>query len=139
MVGGAIYFRGPIQGYSDKDVNLVELSPQDWEWLTTNMKPYLEAIDRLEQAWARTRDEVARAERAERILEFEKERRIEAERERDRLRSLLAAEHELAERVSQLERQRRLEVEQERDRLRAMLDAEPTRMWRRWMARVLGK
>ncbi|MBI5101862.1 MAG: FAD-dependent oxidoreductase [Nitrospirae bacterium] len=47
MVGGAIYFRGPIQGYSEKDVKLLELSEQDWEWLTTNMKPYLAAIDRM--------------------------------------------------------------------------------------------
>ena len=27
-------------------MNLLELTPQDWEWLTTNMKPFL-AIDRL--------------------------------------------------------------------------------------------
>ncbi len=46
MVGGTIYFRGSIQGYSEKDVKLVDLTPQDWEWLKTNMKPYLEAIDR---------------------------------------------------------------------------------------------
>lgn len=46
MVGGAIYFRGPIQGYSEKDVKLLELTPQDWEWLKANMKPYLDAIDR---------------------------------------------------------------------------------------------
>jgi len=47
MVGGAIYFRGPIQGYSEKDVKLLDLTPQDWQWLTTNMKPYLQAIDRM--------------------------------------------------------------------------------------------
>ncbi|MBA4373690.1 MAG: 4Fe-4S ferredoxin [Thermodesulfovibrio sp.] len=47
MVGGTIYFRGPIQGYSDKDVKLLDLSDQDWAWLTENMKPYLEAIDRM--------------------------------------------------------------------------------------------
>lgn len=46
MVGGTIYFRGPIQGYSDKDVKLVDLTAQDWEWLTANMKPFLNAIDR---------------------------------------------------------------------------------------------
>ncbi|MEW6585326.1 MAG: FAD-dependent oxidoreductase [Nitrospirota bacterium] len=46
MVGGTIYFRGPIQEYSDRDVKLLDLTPQDWEWLTANMKPYLEAIDR---------------------------------------------------------------------------------------------
>ncbi|MBZ0154704.1 MAG: FAD-dependent oxidoreductase [Alphaproteobacteria bacterium] len=47
MVGGTIYFRGPIQGYSEKDVKLLDLTPQDWEWLTANLKTYLEAIDRL--------------------------------------------------------------------------------------------
>lgn len=47
MVGGTIYFRGPIQGFSQRDVNLVELSAQDWEWLKENMSHYLEAIDRM--------------------------------------------------------------------------------------------
>jgi NADPH-dependent glutamate synthase beta subunit-like oxidoreductase/glutamate synthase domain-containing protein 3/ferredoxin len=46
MVGGTIYFRGPIQGYSERDVKLMDISPQDWEWLTNNLKPYLAAIDR---------------------------------------------------------------------------------------------
>lgn len=48
MVGGTVYFRGPIQGYSAGDVKLTDLSPQDWEWLTANMNPYLEAIERTE-------------------------------------------------------------------------------------------
>jgi NADPH-dependent glutamate synthase beta subunit-like oxidoreductase/glutamate synthase domain-containing protein 3/NAD-dependent dihydropyrimidine dehydrogenase PreA subunit len=47
MVGGTIYFHGPIQGYSDRDVKLLDLTEQDWEWLKTNMKPYLDAIDRV--------------------------------------------------------------------------------------------
>ena len=47
MVGGTIYFRGPIKEYSERDVKLLELTPQDWEWLKSNMKPYLEAIDRM--------------------------------------------------------------------------------------------
>ena len=47
MVGGTIYFRGPIRGYSERDVKLLELTPQDWEWLKTNMVPFLEAIDRM--------------------------------------------------------------------------------------------
>jgi NADPH-dependent glutamate synthase beta subunit-like oxidoreductase/glutamate synthase domain-containing protein 3/ferredoxin len=47
MVGGTIYFRGPIQGYSERDVKLLELTPQDWEWLKTNMVPFLESIDRM--------------------------------------------------------------------------------------------
>jgi NADPH-dependent glutamate synthase beta subunit-like oxidoreductase/glutamate synthase domain-containing protein 3/formate hydrogenlyase subunit 6/NADH:ubiquinone oxidoreductase subunit I len=47
MVGGTIYFRGPVKEYSERDVKLLELTPQDWEWLKTNIKPYLEAIDRM--------------------------------------------------------------------------------------------
>ena len=47
MVGGTIYFRGQIQGYSERDVKLLDLTDQDWAWLTENMKPYLEAIDRM--------------------------------------------------------------------------------------------
>jgi NADPH-dependent glutamate synthase beta subunit-like oxidoreductase/glutamate synthase domain-containing protein 3/ferredoxin len=46
MVGGTIYFRGPIQEFSERDVKLVELTPQDWEWLTAGMKPFLDAIGR---------------------------------------------------------------------------------------------
>jgi NADPH-dependent glutamate synthase beta subunit-like oxidoreductase/glutamate synthase domain-containing protein 3/ferredoxin len=47
MVGGSIYFRGPIQGYSERDVKLLDLTPQDWEWLKTNMRAFLKAIDRI--------------------------------------------------------------------------------------------
>ncbi len=47
MVGGTIYFRGPIKEYSKADVKLVDLTEQDWEWLTANMKTYLKAIDRM--------------------------------------------------------------------------------------------
>lgn len=96
----------------------------------------IEAIDRLELAWAQVREAVARAEIAERIADFEKERRREAEQDRDRLRSLLEAETALAQRVSDLEKKRRIEAERERDRLRAILesdeDVEPKR-WRRWL------
>jgi NADPH-dependent glutamate synthase beta subunit-like oxidoreductase/ferredoxin len=56
MVGGTIYFRGPIQGYSQRDVKLIELSDADWEWLTTEMKPYLKAIDRMGHYNELTRD-----------------------------------------------------------------------------------
>lgn len=59
MVGGTIYFRGPIKEYSKADVQLVDLTPQDWEWLTTNMKPYLTAIDRMSHYEELTRDMAA--------------------------------------------------------------------------------
>ncbi|HUJ17976.1 MAG TPA: FAD-dependent oxidoreductase [Nitrospirota bacterium] len=56
MVGGTIYFRGPIKEYSKADVKLTDLTPQDWEWLTANMKPYLAAIDRMSHYEELTRD-----------------------------------------------------------------------------------
>ncbi|MHB8967047.1 MAG: FAD-dependent oxidoreductase [Thermoleophilia bacterium] len=56
MVGGVVYFRGPLQGYSEKDVRLLELTPQDWEWLTKHMKPYLKAIRRSEHYGELTSD-----------------------------------------------------------------------------------
>ncbi|MCX8110854.1 MAG: FAD-dependent oxidoreductase [Syntrophorhabdaceae bacterium] len=47
MVGGVIYFRGKIKGFSEKDVKLLDISEQDWQWLKTNMVPFLTAINRL--------------------------------------------------------------------------------------------
>ncbi|MCE5195482.1 MAG: FAD-dependent oxidoreductase [Nitrospiraceae bacterium] len=46
MVGGTIYFRGQIQGYSARDVKLSEITSQDWEWLKENITPFLEAVER---------------------------------------------------------------------------------------------
>jgi NADPH-dependent glutamate synthase beta subunit-like oxidoreductase/glutamate synthase domain-containing protein 3/Pyruvate/2-oxoacid:ferredoxin oxidoreductase delta subunit len=56
MVGGTIYVRGPVKGYSTSDVQMVELTSKDWEWLTENMRPYLEAIDRTDYYDLLTRD-----------------------------------------------------------------------------------
>ena len=56
MVGGTIYFRGPIKEYSKADVKLVDLTPQDWDWLCANMKPYLTAIDRMSHYEELTKD-----------------------------------------------------------------------------------
>jgi len=56
MVGGTIYFRGPIKEYSKTDVKLLDLTEQDWEWLTANMKPYLQAIDRMSHYQDLTKD-----------------------------------------------------------------------------------
>ena len=95
----------------------------------------MEAIDRLEEAWSRLRDAVARAEVAERRADFEKQRRQDAEHDRDSLRQMLNAENEIANRVVELEREKRHEMEKERDRLRTLLEAEPSRTswWKRWM------
>lgn len=46
MVGGTIYFRGKTATYSERDVQLLDISAQDWQWLTTEMKEFLRAIDR---------------------------------------------------------------------------------------------
>ena len=59
MVGGTIYFRGPIKEYSKGAVKLADLTPQDWEWLTVNMKPYLQAIDRMSYYPELTKDRAA--------------------------------------------------------------------------------
>ena len=59
MVGGTIYFRGRVEGYSDQDVQLLELNEADWQWLTTNIKPYLTAIDRLDHLAELTADAAA--------------------------------------------------------------------------------
>jgi NADPH-dependent glutamate synthase beta subunit-like oxidoreductase/glutamate synthase domain-containing protein 3/ferredoxin len=48
MVGGIVYFRGPIEGFSKEDVKLVDLSAQDWQWLIANIKPFLESIHRMD-------------------------------------------------------------------------------------------
>lgn len=48
MVGGIVYFRGPVEGFSNEDVKLLDLSQQDWQWLTINMMPFLESIHRME-------------------------------------------------------------------------------------------
>jgi NADPH-dependent glutamate synthase beta subunit-like oxidoreductase/glutamate synthase domain-containing protein 3/NAD-dependent dihydropyrimidine dehydrogenase PreA subunit len=57
MVGGTIYFRGTIKDeYSKNDVRLVDLTEQDWEWLTANMKTYLAAIDRVSHYEELTKD-----------------------------------------------------------------------------------
>ncbi len=46
MVGGIIYVRGAVDGYSSRDVQVIPLDDEDWQWLTANMKPYLQAIKR---------------------------------------------------------------------------------------------
>jgi NADPH-dependent glutamate synthase beta subunit-like oxidoreductase/glutamate synthase domain-containing protein 3/NAD-dependent dihydropyrimidine dehydrogenase PreA subunit len=59
MVGGRVFLRGPHDGYSQTDAKQVPLSDEDWEWLTANLKRFLDAIHRPElfstltqrQAW----------------------------------------------------------------------------------------
>ena len=44
MVGGKIFFRGPHKGFSQHDAKLVPISDEEWEWLTKNLKGFLERI-----------------------------------------------------------------------------------------------
>ena len=48
MVGGKVFFRGPHAGYSQNDAKLIPISETDWDWLTENLKSFLQRIDRLE-------------------------------------------------------------------------------------------
>lgn len=50
MVGGVVYYRGKIDSsYSQGDVRLLDLSDQDWKWLTDNLEIYLKAIERYDK------------------------------------------------------------------------------------------
>ncbi|MBE0556999.1 MAG: pyridine nucleotide-disulfide oxidoreductase, partial [Proteobacteria bacterium] len=46
MVGGKIFFRGPHQGYSEKDARLTAPDDEEWHWLTSRMAAFLDAIGR---------------------------------------------------------------------------------------------
>jgi NADPH-dependent glutamate synthase beta subunit-like oxidoreductase/glutamate synthase domain-containing protein 3/NAD-dependent dihydropyrimidine dehydrogenase PreA subunit len=48
MVGGKVFFRGPHSGYSQPDAKLVPIKDDDWNWLTENLKVFLQRIDRSE-------------------------------------------------------------------------------------------
>ncbi len=46
MVGGRIFFRGPLKGYSQADARLVPISDDDWDWLCSGLKVFLDRIRR---------------------------------------------------------------------------------------------
>jgi len=48
MVGGKIFFRGHHKGYSDADARLTKPDDDEWQWLTFNMKDFLDTITRTE-------------------------------------------------------------------------------------------
>jgi NADPH-dependent glutamate synthase beta subunit-like oxidoreductase/glutamate synthase domain-containing protein 3/NAD-dependent dihydropyrimidine dehydrogenase PreA subunit len=56
MVGGKIFFRGAIQGFSERDAKLLCPDGEDWEWLVAGMKEFLKAIGRGELLEDLTRD-----------------------------------------------------------------------------------
>ncbi len=48
MVGGKIFFRGPINGFSTADAKQIPVSDTDWKWLSDNMVLFLENINKPE-------------------------------------------------------------------------------------------
>jgi NADPH-dependent glutamate synthase beta subunit-like oxidoreductase/NAD-dependent dihydropyrimidine dehydrogenase PreA subunit len=48
MVSGKVFFRGPYSGYSQTDAKIVAIGENDWNWLTENLKIFLDRIGRSE-------------------------------------------------------------------------------------------
>ncbi|MCF6246941.1 MAG: FAD-dependent oxidoreductase [Desulfobacula sp.] len=48
MVGGKVFVRGSVKGFSQKDAKLSFLTDKDWEWLLENLTVFLEKIDKKE-------------------------------------------------------------------------------------------
>lgn len=46
MVGGKIFFRGPVEGYSQADARLEPISDEMWEWFVANLGIFLQKINR---------------------------------------------------------------------------------------------
>jgi NADPH-dependent glutamate synthase beta subunit-like oxidoreductase/glutamate synthase domain-containing protein 3/Pyruvate/2-oxoacid:ferredoxin oxidoreductase delta subunit len=48
MVAGKIFFRGSHQGFSEQDAKLTLPDDREWQWLRSNMEPFLKTIGRTE-------------------------------------------------------------------------------------------
>ncbi len=48
MVGGKVFFRGPHAGYSRTDARMVPVSDTQWQWLSDNLRRFVERISRHE-------------------------------------------------------------------------------------------
>ncbi len=48
MVGGKVFFRGPHKGYSHGDAKMVPIDDEAWQWLNSNLKVFLDKIQRPE-------------------------------------------------------------------------------------------
>ncbi|MBU2451862.1 MAG: pyridine nucleotide-disulfide oxidoreductase, partial [Proteobacteria bacterium] len=46
MVGGKIFVRGSVQGFSQKDARISFLSDEEWNWLATNLELFLDKINK---------------------------------------------------------------------------------------------
>ena len=58
MVGGSVFVRGDAKSYSKKDAKQIALTDEDWTWLESNLKTFLEKIQKEElyQAFANRKD-----------------------------------------------------------------------------------
>ncbi|RLC03771.1 MAG: pyridine nucleotide-disulfide oxidoreductase, partial [Deltaproteobacteria bacterium] len=46
MVGGEVFVRGSVKGFSQKDAQLSPLSDEDWNWLLANLEIFLKKINK---------------------------------------------------------------------------------------------
>jgi NADPH-dependent glutamate synthase beta subunit-like oxidoreductase/glutamate synthase domain-containing protein 3/NAD-dependent dihydropyrimidine dehydrogenase PreA subunit len=45
MVGGKVFFRGKFEGYSETDAKLLPPSDEEWNWLSDNLRSFVERIN----------------------------------------------------------------------------------------------
>jgi len=48
MVGGTVFVRGSVDGFSQKDAKLIPMSDKDWDWLLSNLEIFLNNIKKPE-------------------------------------------------------------------------------------------
>ena len=48
MVGGKVFVRGSVKGFSQKDAKIVPLADEDWDWFLPNLESFLEKIKKPE-------------------------------------------------------------------------------------------
>jgi NADPH-dependent glutamate synthase beta subunit-like oxidoreductase/glutamate synthase domain-containing protein 3/NAD-dependent dihydropyrimidine dehydrogenase PreA subunit len=48
MVGGTVYVRGDVTGFSEKDAKIIPMSDTAWDWLAPNLEIFLNKIDKPE-------------------------------------------------------------------------------------------
>lgn len=46
MVGGKVFCRGEAEGFSQNDARVIQITDPDWEWLCTNLRIFLQKIDK---------------------------------------------------------------------------------------------
>ncbi len=48
MVGGTVFVRGNVEGFSEKDAKRIPMSDKNWEWLLSNLETFLNKIKKPE-------------------------------------------------------------------------------------------